>query len=666
MRKLVLFAMMPLAVAAQDAIEKSRKSQAMVHAWLESKAVEVTRRADSELQSKGAWEPLRAKRLEEMRDMLGLLPWPERSPLNAKVTRTIDRPEFTVDLVAFESLPKVYVSANLYLPKKRSGKVPAIIYVCGHAQSPYGNKTQYQHHGITFAKHGYAALIVDSIQMAETYALHHGIHSQELYDWYSRGYTPAGVEVWNAMRAIDYLSTRSEIDASRIGMTGRSGGAAQSWFTAAVDPRVKVVVPVMGISTYEANLPPNTQKLHCDCMYPLNSWLHDMQHQPGLIAPRPLLMMHGIKDALFPVPGYRHVEKTMQALYASYGAGEQFRNIEVDTGHSDSEYLREQAVRWFDQHLVKIAARPIDLAVDKIPFEDLRVFGGNPPADARNPFVHEFFVAKAEFRPPASAAAWRKRRETVLEALRSRVFPGLSEIRPATQHRPRGERETWDRVVLVTEPGIQVDALYRAPRNAAGKLPALLYLASDGEDERAINDTLRGVNNNDRSVRAVLYPRGVGEVPWPKSVWKDMLRNAMHAGHTVDSMRLRDVVAAVRALRADRAIDPARVFVAGRGNGAALALYAAVLEQATPILFEPPSTHVEGPVILNVLRHTDLPEVAALLAPEPVFFYGRVPPAYDPARAVFKLLGKAENFAVTLNLEWLIEGKRDFRYYSGQ
>ena len=76
-----------------------------------------------------------------------------------------------------------------------------------------------------------------------------------MYDWYSRGYTPAGVETWNAMRAIDYLETRPEVDKNRIGMTGRSGGAAMSWFTAAVDPRIKVVSPIMGISTYAANLP---------------------------------------------------------------------------------------------------------------------------------------------------------------------------------------------------------------------------------------------------------------------------------------------------------------------------------------------------------------------------------------------------------------------------
>ena len=117
-------------------------------------------------------------------------------------------------------MPRVYATANLYLPKNREGPLPTIIYVCGHAMGPHGNKAEYQRHGITLAKHGYAALIIDSIQIAETFALHHGILNNEMEWWYSRGYTPAGLEVWNVMRALDYLETRPEIDADRFGITG--------------------------------------------------------------------------------------------------------------------------------------------------------------------------------------------------------------------------------------------------------------------------------------------------------------------------------------------------------------------------------------------------------------------------------------------------------------
>jgi hypothetical protein len=221
--RLSLFLLTAAALAQTGPYERMLESQRQVSDYLIRCARRITDKAAKELESRQSWEAVRARRLEEMRDMLGLLPWPARTPLNAKVANVLDKGSYTVENIVFESLPRIYVTGNLYLPKQPSGRVPAIVYVCGHSPSPYGDKVQYQRHGISFAKNGYAALILDSIQIAETFALHHGVHSQNMPDWYARGYTPAGVEVWNAMRAIDYLQTRPEVDGERIGMTGRSG-----------------------------------------------------------------------------------------------------------------------------------------------------------------------------------------------------------------------------------------------------------------------------------------------------------------------------------------------------------------------------------------------------------------------------------------------------------
>ncbi len=114
---------------------------------------------------------MKEERRLELLDMLGLEPLPPRTPLNARITGVIDKAEYVIEKLAFESMPKIFATANLYLPKKRSSRVPAVIYVCGHAVSPQGSKVMYQHHAITFAKHGYACLIIDPIQIAETFAL---------------------------------------------------------------------------------------------------------------------------------------------------------------------------------------------------------------------------------------------------------------------------------------------------------------------------------------------------------------------------------------------------------------------------------------------------------------------------------------------------------------
>jgi dienelactone hydrolase len=674
MRQWLLAGLLWLAPAAgaQDeaaSLERLLASKRQTMEALVRKARAITGAAAAELESRGRWEAVRERRREELRDMLGLLPWPERTPLNVQITGKLDKGAYVIEKIAFESLPKIYVTANLYVPKQREGRLPAVIYVCGHSYSPYGDKAKYQRHGISLAKNGYVAFLLDSIQIAETFALHHGVYNQEMYDWYARGYTPAGVEVWNAMRAIDYLETRPEVDPERIGMTGRSGGAAMTWFTAAVDPRVKVAVPVMGISTYAANVAENTQRLHCDCMFAINSYRHDMLHQGALIAPRPLLMMHGRKDALFPVAGYEEFERRVGALYRFYGRESDFRNVVVDTGHQDSDFLRGEAIRWFDRYLRHTPGRELDLDYSEAPEESLAVFPQGPPADAQNYRVHEIFLKTPEMRRYSSRPEWERRRGELLEALRKKVFGAFPAERAPVSARTlvEGSGRFFEEAALESEPGVEIRLLVSKPEKIEAPAPGLLYIASEGEDAEAIRQMFRGARGRPQVVRMAVYPRGVGELSWEKSFWKTVLRNAMHVGHTVDSLRLWDVLAAVQALRAQPGVDASRITVMGGGVSGILGLYAALLDPAIHqvVLRQPPSSHVEGPVFLNVLRYLDLPEAAALLAPRRLNFYGRIPPAYERVRHVYALYGAADHVHLTMDVDAVLEGRYDHNFASG-
>jgi hypothetical protein len=94
-----------------------------------------------------------------------------------------------------------------------------MLYVCGHGNVvkdgvSYGSKVHYQHHPAWYAEHGYVSLIIDTLQLSEIPGLHHGTHREKMWWWHTLGYTPAGVECWNAMRALDYLETRPEVDAN--------------------------------------------------------------------------------------------------------------------------------------------------------------------------------------------------------------------------------------------------------------------------------------------------------------------------------------------------------------------------------------------------------------------------------------------------------------------
>jgi cephalosporin-C deacetylase-like acetyl esterase len=624
------------------AYRRMLESKKAVTGYLNRRARAITDHAAAEIQSSDTWDKVRARRLEEMRDMLGLQPWPERTPLDVKVTGTLDRPGYTIEKIVFESMPKFYVTGNLYIPKNRKGRVPAVIYVCGHAGSPYGAKTQYQRHGISFAKNGYVAFILDPIQIAEIFSPHHGVYSEEMYDWYSRGYTPAGVETWNAMRAIDYLETRAEVDKNRIGMTGRSGGAAMSWFTAAVDPRVKVVAPIMGISTYAANLPADTEAHHCDCMFPINTYMHDMMHQAALIAPRPLLFGEGKQDRLFPVPGYMEVKSEVGKLYRTYRHADEFQLVEVDTGHQDSDFLREQVMRWFDKYLMDVPRRQLDMAYANTPDEQLTVFGGKPPADARNGRVWEYFTTRPPSSRYKSLEEWNRRRAELTPSMHNKVFQAM----PGKLRNVRLEDSE-----LISDDTVPVRVVRRVPAKKSGA--ALLYVASDGEDDAYISTLLlRGLNVPDTFLRMTVFPRGIGAVPWNKTFWKATLRNAMQVGETVDSMRITDVRAAIELLAgADAASE---ITVVGKGVSGALGLYAAIYNPKVThvVLLDPPVSHAEGPILLNVMRYTDLPEAAALFAPRRLTFYGRMPAAYEYTRHVWQLYGKAEAFETTVQVRW--------------
>jgi hypothetical protein len=399
-------------------------------------------------------------------------------------------------------------------------------------------------------------------------------------------------------------------------------------------------------------------------MFAINSWMQGMLHQGALIAPRPLLMAHGKQDSLFPVPGYTEFERVMGKLYDGYGHHERFRNIVVDTGHQDSDFLRAESVKWFDKFLAEVPEREIDVTFEEVPPAGLAVFSGNAPRDALNYRAHELFIPPPPEPRFSTLAEWELRRGELRDKLQRLVFGAFPvdadpEVREGEGMGP-GRLEPF---VIRTEEGIEVDAGYRPAKEPGG--PALLYVASDGEDDVAIRDTLRQITGAPRNPLMIVRPRGVGEVPWSKKARKDMDRNAMLLGRTVDSMRLWDVLQAVRALREKS--GGADVVVTGIGVSAALALYAGVLDERVTqvILIDPPSTHVDGPTFLNVLRHTDLPEAAALMAPRRLTFYSRAPAAYGVTQGVFSLYGKPDHFALTMSLEGALNGRFDYGYSSG-
>ncbi|MEC8305405.1 MAG: hypothetical protein VX034_11845, partial [Planctomycetota bacterium] len=181
--------------------------------YFETRVKEIESRSTPTDEQMTHWPATQAKWRQELLHMLGLNPLPERGELKPVVTGKKTRAGVVVENLHFQSSPGLYVTANLYRPKEFKQPLPTVLYLCGHGRVKrngisYGNKVHYQHHGAWLAQNGYVCLIIDSLQLGEIEGIHHGTYRYDRWWWINRGYTSAGVEAWNCIRALDYLETR--------------------------------------------------------------------------------------------------------------------------------------------------------------------------------------------------------------------------------------------------------------------------------------------------------------------------------------------------------------------------------------------------------------------------------------------------------------------------
>jgi dienelactone hydrolase len=574
----------------------------------------------------------------------------------------------------------------LYLPKEPKGKAPAILYVCGHSKVikdgiSYGNKTHYQHHGSWFAQHGYVCLVIDTVQWGEFLGHHWGTYRENQWWWNARGYTPAGVETWNAMRALDYLESRPEVDPDKLGVTGRSGGGAYSWYLAALDDRVKVAVPVAGITTLQNHVVDGCVEGHCDCMYPVNTYRWDFPKLAALAAPRPLLLANTDRDRLFPLDGVLEVHRQMRRLYDQIDKPENLALQIAGGPHEDLQVLQLYALQWFDNYLkgndrlIETAARPL------FEPEQLKVFA-ELPADEVNTRIQESFVPRAPApKLPSSQQEWQSMRSQWLAEIEQKAFGGWPESDTSSTP-PRRIFGTEANGVELTQ--FEIDCQREFPlrlyllqkAGTAGVKPKEIDLqpldergwrrfasAMRRDFGKAIDDAIEEAAQESKpwpsplsevtadQALAFFLPRGIGPTRWGGDAAKQthVRRRFMLLGQTLDGMRVYDVRRAIQSLRRlDELRDAAITLRAGR-EMAGITLYAALLEPpvASLELENLADSHESGPDFLNVLRILDVPQTVAMVAEKSnVRLAESGDEAWSYPRAVTDKLGWADNFEI--------------------
>jgi dienelactone hydrolase len=298
------------------------------------------------IKSVAQWEERKGKTRETLVQMLWHKhPW-RTNPPSARITGRVDRANYVIENLILETAPKVYSTANLYLPRLGAKPFPVILYQCGHA-----NKNRYARHGAWFAAHGIAVLVMDNIEMGELEFTHHGVYSHAWFHWYSRGFSPLAVELLNARRALDYLCARDDLDPCRIGATGRSGGGMTTFFLAALDERVKASAPVSGTLSTTGWVNQRLTASHCDCQYPINT--HGLLYSEigALIAPRAQLVCNADADPGFPMDALNEMTDKMREIYRLYNADSALRTAVTPGGHADTEAIRVPVYSFFFERI---------------------------------------------------------------------------------------------------------------------------------------------------------------------------------------------------------------------------------------------------------------------------------------------------------------------------
>jgi hypothetical protein len=317
-----------------------------------------------------AWQTRASYLREHVLASAGLLPLPERTPLNPVVFDETPRQDYRVSKVHFESLPGFFVTGNLYRPSG-DGPFPAVLSPHGHWT--YGRlensaSTSGPGRAIGLARQGIVVFSYDMVGYADSQQLPHTFGGRRETLW---GLSLAGLQLWNGIRALDFLESLPYVRRDALGATGESGGGTQTFLLAAVDERVKAAVPVNMISLHMQG--------GCLC-----------ENAPGLrldttnvelaatIAPRPMLMISATGDWTSETMEVEY--PAVRAIYQLFGAADRVNAVRMTAEHNFNRESREAMYAWMARWLQHA---PADTRIQERPFtppplQELLVFNQRP------------------------------------------------------------------------------------------------------------------------------------------------------------------------------------------------------------------------------------------------------------------------------------------------
>jgi dienelactone hydrolase len=511
--------------------------------------------------------------------LLGGLP-EYNGPLNPRIMGRIPGENYAIEKVIFESLPGFYVTANLYRPNQ-PGRYPGVLLQAGHTQE---GKPEGQRLAANLALKGFVVLAFDPVGQGEREQTYDRRVDKALAGWSVPEHIQSGAQniligessaryfIWDAKRALDYLVSRPEVDAARLGAVGCSGGGALTTFIGALDPRIKAVAPACYINSYRLLFAGPDPDSEMSLPNFLSSGL-DMADFVELSAPTPWLILATDGDYFTPA-GARLVYEEARRWFGLYHAEDKLHFFIGGGPHGTPLETREEVYRWMIRWLKDGQGDSRELPVKMYSNHDLLVTqGGHVDDEPGSRKLYQLILD--EFRA-------RKKQATVTELLAE--LNGLKipsdgsplEVRILSESNgPEGRRQ---RIQFASEPGIEIGGRLYIPRST-GKKTAVLLVADKTSNASvpstgALAERIAGTGR----VVLELEPRdapGEGERPFVGN-WQTNSR-ANQIGRNLPAMRAHDILRGIDLLAAREDVDPASIRAIARAvKGVWLLLAAAV------------------------------------------------------------------------------------------
>ena len=564
------------------------------------------------------------------------------NPLNARVVSKHEFNDFRIENVLFESLAGWEVNGTVYMPKKR-GIYPGVVVPTGHSGKSYKN---YQTASQILARNGYIVISFDPPGVDGELKYMNDHFTNGLIG-YLTGFWSQTHFVVDALRCVDYLETRDDVDVSKgFSMTGVSGGGLTTIFGSMIDERIKFSAPVCCLSEHEVI---HLTDFYTSCPEQFgNKYIQeglDYADYISIIAPRDCLIVAGKKDDVYDFNTTRKLFSEAQEVYSEIGIKEKLNlYIDEDSGHGYTVKMANEVVRHMNMIIKKTQKKPMDLNEDDVRLLDRKTLNCYPSNE-----TNMYTINKKE---GARLRKLRHTNESNKEIFKNKAVKLLNikeSYNVVSVEEEKNPPDRWfhtlQKVDIVGEEGNHIPGLLLR-RNIENKRPGLLFVDEKGK--------WNGLRQNGYLAQAGRFLKvdyiekepiilsidcsGFGELSmepcsYDMASWNDIERILTYlsiaSNRSIMSLRIRDALCAIKYLEIREDVD--EIIIGGRGIGAIVALHAAAvwgkvskiicvdmlanyqeMTEKFPYKWEP------SIVIPNILKEYDLDELVASLTGTPI------------------------------------------------